>query len=105
MTSIYLAMMWRNRDGSLTLAFAWAVVLSTLMIAFGIWGFAAPESLRLRYFKLLNQRPRGGRVIAPRDAWAWSSPTRIRLGSVLAIAVAGGFLTWVVFFTAPGVAY
>ena len=102
-------MMWRNADGSLTIAFWYAVVLSMLMTAAGIWSLAAPESLRLHYFNwlnLLNGRRRGGdRVITPKDAWGWSSLASIRFWGAAAIAVAAVFMTWVMFFTTPGVAY
>lgn len=104
---IHLAMMWRSADGSLTLAFWYAAVLSTIGIATGVWMLVAPESMRLHYFNLLNsrRRARGARLVTPADGWGWSSPTQIRLGGVLAIGLATVFMTWIVFFTVPGRAY
>ena len=107
MTPAFLAMMWRAPDGSLTIAFWYAAVLSTMFVAAGIWSLTAPESLRVHYFNVLNsrRRDRGVRLLTPKDAWGWSSPIHIRLGGVLAIALGVGFITWSVFFTVPGVAY
>ena len=104
---VVLAMMWRSADGSLTIAFWYAAVLSTIGFAAGIWMLVAPESMRFHYFNMLNsrRRARGARLVTPADGWGWSSPTQIRLGGVLAIALATVFMTWVVFFTVPGRAY
>ena len=105
---IYLAMMFRSTDGGLTLAFWYAAALSSLMIGAGIWGLLAPEGFRVFYFNLYHSLPRtfghrNGR--RPTTGWGWGSPTSIRLSSVLAIALAGTFIAWVVFFTRPGVTY
>ena len=107
MTPIFLAMMWRNADGSLTIAFWWAVVLSAVFIGAGIWSLVAPESMRFHYFNALNwrRRERGLRLLTPSDAWGWSSSASIRFAGVVAIAMGAGFMTWIAFFTAPGVAY
>jgi hypothetical protein len=106
---IFLAMMFRYADGSLTLAFWYAAALSTLMIGAGIWGLVAPESFRVFYFNLYHGLPRtlGHRQSSERTTtgWGWGSRTSIRLSSVLAIAVAGTFMAWVAFFTRPGVTY
>jgi len=104
---IFLAMMFRYTDGSLTLAFWYAAALSTLMIGAGVWGLVAPESFRVFYFKLYNSLPLtfGSRSKRPTTGWGWGSPTSIRLSSVLAIAIAGTFMAWVAFFTRPGVTY
>jgi hypothetical protein len=106
-TPAFLAMMWRAPDGSLTLAFWYAVVISTLFIAGGIWSLVAPESLRFHYFNVLNsrRRDRGARLLTPKDGWGWSSPTKIRLAGVLEVALGVGFMSWIVFFTVPGVTY
>jgi hypothetical protein len=107
--SLFLAMMFRYADGSLTLAFWYAAALSTLMIGGGIWGLVAPESFRVFYFNLYNGLPRmfGHRygTERPTTGLGWGSPTSIRLSSVLAIEVAGSFIAWVAFFTRPGVTY
>jgi hypothetical protein len=105
--TLFLAMMWRSADGGLTIAFWWAAALSTLGIVLGIWSLVAPESMRFHYFRALNSRRResGRRLLTPADAWGWSSAWQIRLGGVLAIALAAAFMTWILFFTRPGVAY
>jgi hypothetical protein len=103
MTPIYLAMMWRNPDGSLTIAFWYAALVSTVMIAAGIWCLLAPESMRFHYFNVINSYR--ARAIAPDEAWGWSSPIQIRLGGLLAIVLGAAFMTWIVFFTTPGVTY
>ncbi|HCU12425.1 MAG TPA: hypothetical protein DGB72_09895 [Gemmatimonadetes bacterium] len=106
---IFLAMMYRYADGTLTLAFWYAATLSTLMIGAGVWGLVAPESFRVFYFKLYHRLPLtfGPRFGSerPTTGWGWGSPTSIRLSSVLAIAIAGTFMAWVAFFTRPGVTY
>ena len=81
MMQIFLAMMWRSADGRPTFAFWYAAVLSTLMIAAGIWSLVAPDSLRLHYFNFLNKLPRQRRGVTPSDTWSWKSPTQIRLGA------------------------
>jgi hypothetical protein len=107
--SVFLAMMFRYADGSLTLAFWYAAALSGLMIALGIWGLVAPQSLRVAYFTFYHSLPRtfGHRHGAERatTGWGWGSSTSIRLSCLLAIAVGGAFLTWVALFTRPGVTY
>ena len=75
------------------------------MAAAGVWCVVAPESMRTRYFILLNKLQRGRRLINPTDAWGWSSPTQIRLGGAVAILLGLTAVTLVVFFAAPGVAY
>jgi hypothetical protein len=106
---IFLAMMYRYADGTLTLAFWYAAALSTLMIGAGVWGLVAPESFRVFYFKLYHRLPLtfGPRFGSerPTTGWGWGSPTSIRLSSVLAIAIAGTFMAWVAFFTRPGITY
>src|ERR1700681_4354499 len=107
MTQLFLAMMWRSADGGLTIAFWWAAALSTLGVVLGIWSLLAPESMRFHYFRALNSRRSGSgrRLLTPADAWGWSSAWLIRLGGVLVIAVVTAFMTWILFFTVPGVAY
>ena len=105
---IFLAMMYRYADGTLTLAFWYAATLSTLMIGAGVWGLVAPESFRVFYFKLYHRLPLTFGSLSkkrPTTGWGWGSPTSIRLSSVLAIAIAGTFMAWVAFFTRPGVTY
>ncbi len=97
---MFLAMMWWYPDGTPTFGFWYAAFIALLMITGGIWGLIAPESFRTVYFGLL--RNRSG---APRMGWGWGSPTSIRLSSVLAIALATGFMSWVLFFTVPGRVY
>lgn len=107
--TILLHMMFRYADGGPTLGFWYAALLSTLMIGAGIWGLVAPESLRAFYFNLYHHLPRtfghSHGSVKPTTGWGWGSPTSIRLSCLLAIAVAGSFMTWVAFFTRPGVTY
>ena len=101
----FLAMMFRYRDGGLTFNFWYVVTLGTLMAAAGVWCVVAPESMRTRYFNVLNKLQRSRRHITPSDAWGWSSPSQIRLGGAVAIVLGLTAVTLVVFFAAPGVAY
>jgi hypothetical protein len=109
-------MIWRYADGTLSFGFWYAAAVALLMVASGVWGLVAPESFRAFYFNLLRSLRRVGigrrattnRLIAAGSrpiGIGWSSPTSIRFWSVVEIALAAGFMTWVIFFTAPGVAY
>ena len=104
---MFLAMMWWYPDGTPTFGFWYAALIASLLIAGGIWGLFAPESLRTLYFRLLRgiRTIRSDRAEVPSTGWGWGSPTSIRLSSVLAIALAAGFMTWVLFFTVPGRVY
>lgn len=113
---IFLAMMWRYADGTFTFGFWCAAAVALLLIASGVWGLVAPESFRAFYFNLLRSLRRVG-IGRPATTkklieaglrpigMGWSSPTPIRFWSVVEIALAAAFMTWVIFFTAPGVAY
>jgi hypothetical protein len=109
-------MMFRNPDGSLTFGLWSAVVLSTLMIAGGVWSLAAPSSFRTFYFNLLRsiRRLRLARRATSKklsDAepspigWGWSSRGLIRISGAVAVLLAIALMTWVIFFTVPGRAY
>ncbi|SRR6266700_2877921 len=109
-------MMWRYADGTLSLGFWYAAAVALLMVASGVWGLVAPESFRAFYFNLLRRLRRVGvgrrattnQLIATGSrpiGIGWSSHTSIRFWSVVEIGLAAGFMTWVIFFTAPGVAY
>jgi len=103
---VFLAMMWRYADGSLTFNFWYVSAVALLMVASGIWSLVAPESFRVFYFNLVRKLSRVPGQSAPLNmGWGWGSPTAIRVVGVVAIALAVGFMTWVVFFTVPGVAY
>jgi hypothetical protein len=115
-TAVFLAMMFRNPDGSLTFGLWSAVVLSTLMIAGGVWSLAAPSSFRTFYFNVLRsiRRLRLARRATSKklsDAepspfgWGWSSPGLIRISGAVAVLLAIALMTWVIFFTVPGRAY
>ena len=116
MTPTFLAMMFWYPDGTPTLGFWYATLIAVLMIASGVWSVIAPESFRTFYFNLLRSLRRIGigrqattnRLLAAGSqpiGWGWSSPASIRFWGVVAIAVAGGFMTWVVFYTVPGRVY
>lgn len=107
MTTIFLAMLYRNTDGTFTFSFWYVIAVGVLMAGTGIWCLAAPESMRVFYFNLLNgiRRQRGIQTMTPSGAWGWSSPAQIRLIGGVATALALGFMAWVAFFTTPGVAY
>jgi hypothetical protein len=115
-TAVFLAMMFRNPDGSLTFGFWSAVVLSTLMIASGTWSLVAPSSFRTFYFNVLRsiRRLRLGRLATTKklsDAgpspigWGWSSPGLIQISGAVAVLLAIALMTWVILFTVPGRAY
>ena len=109
-------MMWRYADGSFTLGFWYAAAVALLMIGSGVWSLIAPASFRLVYFKFLRslRRVKLGRrattnklLLEPSRpiGWGWGSPASIRFWGAVGIAIAVGFMTWIVFFTAPGVTY
>ena len=100
-------MVFRGPDGELTLGFWWAATVSFGLIVAGIWGLVAPQSLRRRYFGMIRALyvQRGAVNRAPTTGWGWGSPLAIRICCALAVVAATVFMTWVVFFTRPGVAY
>lgn len=113
---MFLAIMWRYADGTPTFGLWYAAAIALLMIASGVWSLIAPESFRTFYFKLLRslRRVRIGRQATTNRllaagsqpiGWGWGSPASIRFWGAVAIAVAGGFMTWVVFYAVPGRAY
>jgi hypothetical protein len=106
---VFLAMTWRYADGSFTVNFWYVSSVALLMVAGGIWGLLAPESFRVFYFNIqrkLHSLPGNrNRSEAPSLGWGWGSTIAIRMMSAVAVALAAGFMTWVVFFTVPGVAY
>jgi hypothetical protein len=103
----FLAMTFRNSDGSYTVAFWYLVGVEVIMAGAGIWSLVAPESMRTRYFNLVNslRSVRGARQVTLSRGWGWSSPAQIRLIGALAVVAGLGFMIWVIFFTTPGVAY
>jgi hypothetical protein len=116
MTPVFLAMMWRYADRSFTFGFWYAALVALLMIASGVWSLVAPESFRAFYFNLLLSLRRvgiGKRATTNKLLNAgsrpiglgWGSPASIRLLGAVALAVAVGFMTWVLFFTEPGRTY
>src|SRR4029077_19478626 len=102
---MYVAIMWWYPDGTPTFGFWYAAVIAALLIGGGICGLIAPESFRTFYFGLLSNRTRSDPSGAPRMGWGWGSPTSIRVSSVLAIAIAVGFMSRVLFFTVPARVY
>jgi hypothetical protein len=113
---IFLAIMWRYADGSFTFGFWYVAAVATLMIGAGVWSLIAPESFRVFYFNRLrgHRRVKLGRSATTNKqmletsrpiGWGWGSPASIRFGGAAGIAIAVGFMTWIVFFSTPGVAY
>jgi hypothetical protein len=84
---------FRWADGSFTWAFWYVAAIAVLMVAAGIWSLVAPESFRARNLKFL------------RKGLGLSSNAFVRVAGAVEIVLAVGFMTWVLFFTAPGVAY
>ena len=106
---VFLAMMWRYADGSFTFGFWYVSTIALLMSASGIWVLVAPKSFRVFYLnvqrKIHSLPGNRNRSEPPSPGWAWGSITAIRIVSAIEVALAAGFMTWVVFFTVPGVAY
>ena len=102
-------MMFRYPDGTFTFGFWYLGSIALLMLVCGVWGLVAPHSFRVFYFNIqrkLHSLPgRRNRSEAPRPGWGWGSTTAIRIVSAIAIGLAATFMTWVLFFTVPGLAY
>jgi uncharacterized membrane protein HdeD (DUF308 family) len=100
MDSIFLSLVFRNSDGSLT-GYSWFLAAVALfMISSGIWCVVSPES----YVRYMTR----SRWVTPPSGRFWSnmrSARWMRASGVLAIAVAVGFMTWVIFFTVAGRLY
>ena len=94
--------MFKNPDGSITGAVLYCGALALAMVAAGVWSLVAPEHLKTRYFSLLASLHAGRPGTAPRTGWGWGSPRSIRISGIAAIALALGFMTWLLFFTVPG---
>ncbi len=97
---VFLALVFRNPDGSLTFYTWFLGAVAVFMIGSGIWSLVSPTSY-VRY-------PTQSRLVKPTTGQFWttvSSPRWVRAIGVLAIVMAVGFMTWVLFFTARGVAY
>ncbi|HEY8855398.1 MAG TPA: hypothetical protein VIN12_09055 [Candidatus Dormibacteraeota bacterium] len=100
MDSIFLSLVFRNPDGSLT-GYSWFLaVVALYMISSGIWCLVSPAS----YVRFMTRT----RWVTPPSGPFWSrmsSPGWVRASGVLAIAAAVGFMTWVLFFTVAGRLY
>lgn len=97
---VFLALVFRNPDGSLTFYTWFLAAVALFMIGSGIWSLISPTS----YVRYTTQ----SRWVKPPTGKFWttmSSPRWVRALGVLAIVVAVGFMTWVLFFAAPGVLY
>jgi hypothetical protein len=94
--------MFKNPDGSITGAVLYCGALALAMVAAGVWSLVAPEDLKTRYFGLLASLHAGRPGTAPRTGWGWGSSRSIRISGIAAIALALGFMTWLLFFTVPG---
>jgi hypothetical protein len=112
MTTPFLNLIFRYRDGSFTYV-SWIFgAEAMLLIATGAWCLLAPESYVQRMI-----RPRSRRLLrwssgpAPEPApsragqfWA-SHPGWVRFGGAVGIALGIGEITWLVFFSAAGRMY
>jgi uncharacterized membrane protein HdeD (DUF308 family) len=100
MDAIFLSLIFRNSDGSLT-AYSWFLaVVALFMISSGIWCVVSPES----YVRYMTR----SRWVEPPSGRFWStmrSPRWVRASGVLAIVAAVGFMTWALFFTVAGRLY
>lgn len=100
MTPIFLLLEFRDADGSFTFYTWFLGAVAMFMVGSGIWSVISPKS----YVRYTTQ----GRWVKPATGHFWttiSAPRWVRTLGALAIVVAVGFMTWVLFFTAPGALY
>jgi hypothetical protein len=99
-TRLFLHIIFRNPDGSLTVYSRYLALVALFMIASGIWSLLSPHS----YVRFTTQ----GRWVKPPSGPFWtimSQPRSVRIVGTVAILVAVGFMGWVVFVYAPGRLY
>ena len=97
---IFLHLIFRNPDGSLTLVSWYFVLLSLFMVAGGTWCLLSPQS----YVRYVTQ----GRLVNPPKGLfgtLTTSPRWVRTSGAVAIVVAVCFMGWVVVFSTPGRLY
>jgi hypothetical protein len=103
----FLALIFRNADGTFTFV-SWIFGAGALlMIAAGIWCLVAPESYVERM--IVNQPLRAPfirrRSNSPREGRWWAFQTSrgfVRLAGALGVALGVAVMTWVVLFSLPG---
>ncbi len=100
MTRIFLHLVFRNFDGSLT-AYSWFLAaVAFFMGGAGIWCLVSPES----YVRYMSR----GRWSKPPTGNFWTtiaSPRWTRISGALAIIAAVGFMAWVLLLSIPGQLY
>ena len=100
MTRIFLHLVFRNFDGSLT-PYSWFfAAVALFMVESGIWCLVSPDS----YVRYMTQ----SRWARPPSGQFWttmSSPRWVRISGALAIIVAVGFMSWVLLLSVPGHLY
>lgn len=100
MARIFLHLIFRNPDGTLTF-FSWYFALVALfMVASGIWSLLSPQS----YVRFMTR----GRWVKPQSGRLWmvmASPRWVRITGAVAIVAAVCFMGWVVLFSVPGRLY
>lgn len=103
MAPIFLALIFRNADGSFAISFWICTAQVLLMVTLGIWCLVAPESFVRRTIRLSGDPP--ARRFWAFGIWSWPLPKShlwVRVVGASAIAIAIGLMTLVVFFTVPG---
>ena len=100
MTRIFLHLVFRNFDGSLTIYSGFLAAVALFMVGSGIWCLVSPESY-VRYMTRGNWvHPPTGRFWMTMAAPRWT-----RISGALAIIVAVGFMAWVLLLSVPGHLY
>jgi hypothetical protein len=99
-TRIFLHLVFRNFDGSLTTYSWFLAAVAVFMVGSGIWCLVSPESY-VRYMS------RGRRAQRPSGHfWMTMASARwTRIAGALAIILAVGFMGWVLLLSQPGQLY
>lgn len=112
MAAIFLKLIFRYPDGTLTFFFWFFGALGLLMVAAGVWCLVAPESyarrmIRRRSRRLLRWPSRSALepVPAPTGRFWASHLGWVRLGGAVGIALGIAVIGWLVFFSVPGRLY
>ncbi len=91
---VFLHLIFRNPDGSLT-DFSWYfAAVATFMVISGIWSLISPESYRR--FSLGSKRAQASKLP---PLWL------LRTAGGVGIVAAVGFMGWAIFFSTPGKLY
>ena len=100
MTTIFLHLVFRNSDGSLTANSWFLAAVALFMVGSGIWCLVSPES----YVRSIS----GGRRAQASSGHFWitmATPRWTRISGALAIILAVGFMVWVLLLSQPGHLY